>query len=212
MTTTGRAHWLQGPAAHCTPHAGKQDPAWRLVLLGPPGNPENIPPQAVIDYELPLPEIISRLSGRRTCSQCKAVFHINNQPPKIDNICDHLQRPTFPTRRRSPRIHPGPLGRLQQLHRSTHQFLPQPKSPPPSASPGFPPRDPPPHHLHPIHQAHPRHPLAAISVAPALLPVFLQSKPHLLSSLFPLTHRYISDALPNPLKFHTNSTLASPAI
>jgi hypothetical protein len=44
-------------------------------------------------------------------------------------------------------------------------------------------------------------------VAPALLPVFLQSKPHLLSSLFPLTHRYISDALPNPLKFHTNSLL-----
>jgi len=95
MTTTGRAHWLQGPAAHCTPHAGKQDPAWRLVLLGPPGNPENIPPQAVIDYELPLPEIISRLSGRRTCSQCKAIFHINNQPPKIDIICDHCNAQLF---------------------------------------------------------------------------------------------------------------------
>jgi adenylate kinase len=56
---------------------------------------ENIPLHAVIDYELPLPEIISRLSGRRTCSQCKAVFHITNQPPKIDNICDHCNAPLF---------------------------------------------------------------------------------------------------------------------
>ncbi|MGB7728969.1 MAG: nucleoside monophosphate kinase [Candidatus Acidiferrum sp.] len=189
MTTTDRAHWFQGPAAHCTPHAEKQNPAWRLVLLGPPGvgkgtqaqllheqlgachlstgdvfrsaasrkdcvaspamaaaleymrrgalvpddtvwemvrerldclrcsggflldgfprtlsqaeslhdllEKENLPLHAVIDYELPLPEIISRLSGRRTCSQCKAVFHITNQPPKIENICDHCNAPLF---------------------------------------------------------------------------------------------------------------------
>ncbi len=37
MTTTDRAHCLQGPAAHCTPHADKRNPAWRLVLIGPPG-------------------------------------------------------------------------------------------------------------------------------------------------------------------------------
>lgn len=189
MTTTDRAHWLQGPAAHCTPHPGKQNPSWRLVLFGPPGvgkgtqaqllhdqlgachlstgdvfraaasrkdcapspamaaalaymprgalvpddtvwemvrerlgclrcsggflldgfprtlgqaesfhhllQQQNLPLHAVIDYELPLPEIISRLSGRRTCSQCKAVFHIAQQPPKLPDICDHCGSPLF---------------------------------------------------------------------------------------------------------------------
>jgi adenylate kinase family enzyme len=56
---------------------------------------ENLPLHAVIDYELPLPEIISRLGGRRTCSQCKAVFHITNQPPKKQDICDHCNAPLF---------------------------------------------------------------------------------------------------------------------
>ncbi len=44
---------------------------------------------AVVDYELPLAEIVSRLSGRRTCEKCKAVFHVSQQPPKTEGICDH---------------------------------------------------------------------------------------------------------------------------
>jgi adenylate kinase len=44
---------------------------------------------AVIDYELPLTEIVKRLSGRRTCKECKAVFHVINQPPKQEGVCDH---------------------------------------------------------------------------------------------------------------------------
>jgi len=43
---------------------------------------------AVVNYELPLPTIIDRLSGRRTCSQCKAVFHITKNPPKQPCVCD----------------------------------------------------------------------------------------------------------------------------
>jgi adenylate kinase len=50
---------------------------------------ENLPLNAVINYELPIPEIISRLSGRRTCTKCKAVFHVVNQPPKKQGVCDH---------------------------------------------------------------------------------------------------------------------------
>lgn len=34
-------------------------------------------------------EIISRLSGRRTCKRCGAIFHVRNKPPKIDEICDY---------------------------------------------------------------------------------------------------------------------------
>jgi adenylate kinase len=43
----------------------------------------------VLSYDLPIPEIVSRLSGRRTCSQCKAVFHITALPPKRNGVCDH---------------------------------------------------------------------------------------------------------------------------
>jgi adenylate kinase len=43
---------------------------------------------AVLNYELPLGEIVERLSGRRTCEKCKAVFHTTRQPSQIDGICD----------------------------------------------------------------------------------------------------------------------------
>jgi adenylate kinase len=44
---------------------------------------------AVLSYELPLDRIVARLSGRRTCEQCKAVFHIESIPPKVAGVCDH---------------------------------------------------------------------------------------------------------------------------
>lgn len=33
-------------------------------------------------------EIVERLTGRRVCPKCGAVYHIKNNPPKNDNICD----------------------------------------------------------------------------------------------------------------------------
>ena len=44
---------------------------------------------AVLSYDLPLERIVARLSGRRTCSICKAVFHVDALPPRIAGICDH---------------------------------------------------------------------------------------------------------------------------
>ena len=52
---------------------------------------ENVPLTAVLNYELPLDQIVSRLSGRRTCSKCKAVFHVTNMPPRAQGICDHCR-------------------------------------------------------------------------------------------------------------------------
>jgi len=49
----------------------------------------NIPIAAVINFELPLDEIVSRLSGRRTCEKCRAVSHIVHQPQRVDGICDN---------------------------------------------------------------------------------------------------------------------------
>ncbi len=50
---------------------------------------EKIALDAVIDYRLPIDEIVSRLSGRRTCSACKAVFHVTGRPPRKSGVCDH---------------------------------------------------------------------------------------------------------------------------
>jgi adenylate kinase len=44
---------------------------------------------AVISYDLAVEKIVERLSGRRTCSGCKAIFHMTGCPPKMDGICDH---------------------------------------------------------------------------------------------------------------------------
>lgn len=44
---------------------------------------------AVLSYDLPLDQIVARLSGRRTCSVCKAVFHVDTLRPKVAGICDH---------------------------------------------------------------------------------------------------------------------------
>jgi adenylate kinase len=36
-----------------------------------------------------LEKVVARLSGRRTCSGCKAVFHTEARPPKSSGLCDH---------------------------------------------------------------------------------------------------------------------------
>jgi adenylate kinase len=56
---------------------------------------EKIPLDAVVNYELPLDEIVRRLSGRRTCAQCKTVFHVTEQPPKSEGVCDHCGEGLF---------------------------------------------------------------------------------------------------------------------
>ena len=43
---------------------------------------------AVVNYELPLAEIVDRLSGRRTCERCKAVYHLTRRPSQTAGICD----------------------------------------------------------------------------------------------------------------------------
>lgn len=45
--------------------------------------------KAVINYELPQEKIVARLSGRRTCAQCKAVFHVETRPSRVPAVCDH---------------------------------------------------------------------------------------------------------------------------
>jgi adenylate kinase len=49
---------------------------------------ENVKLDAVLSYELPLDTIVARLSGRRTCEKCKAVYHVQTKPPKAEGVCD----------------------------------------------------------------------------------------------------------------------------
>ncbi len=44
---------------------------------------------AVFDYELPIEKIIARISGRRTCSNCKVAYHLTDRPPTIAGLCDN---------------------------------------------------------------------------------------------------------------------------
>src|SRR6266568_1133034 len=50
---------------------------------------QKLPLSSVLNYELPIETIVGRLSGRRTCSSCKAVFHVTTRPSRVDSVCDH---------------------------------------------------------------------------------------------------------------------------
>ena len=50
---------------------------------------EQVRLDAVLNYDLPLEKVVARLSGRRTCPGCKAVFHVTALPPRTAGICDH---------------------------------------------------------------------------------------------------------------------------
>jgi len=50
---------------------------------------EKLQLDAVLSYDLPIEKIVSRLSGRRTCAGCKAVYHVETRPPKKPGVCDH---------------------------------------------------------------------------------------------------------------------------
>ncbi len=42
----------------------------------------------VINIEVDTEELVRRLTGRRTCKNCGAMFHVLFHPPKVEGICD----------------------------------------------------------------------------------------------------------------------------
>ncbi|MGD0110652.1 MAG: adenylate kinase [Armatimonadota bacterium] len=46
------------------------------------------PLHAVIYLNVPEQELLRRLSGRRTCSQCNAIYQIYTMAPKVEGVCD----------------------------------------------------------------------------------------------------------------------------
>lgn len=52
----------------------------------------------VINLQVDDDVVVERITGRRSCPKCGAVYHVRNMPPKRDGICDHdgaalVQRP-----------------------------------------------------------------------------------------------------------------------
>jgi adenylate kinase len=42
----------------------------------------------VLYIDIPLEEILKRLTGRRSCRKCGAVYHLTYNPPKVEGKCD----------------------------------------------------------------------------------------------------------------------------
>lgn len=72
------------------PRTLKQAESLKRLLEG-----EEIPLSAVVNYALPTKEIVARLSGRRTCERCRAVFHVLDRPSKVEGVCDHCEGKLF---------------------------------------------------------------------------------------------------------------------
>ncbi|UCD53538.1 MAG: adenylate kinase [Phycisphaerales bacterium] len=52
----------------------------------------------VINLQVDDDVVVERITGRRSCPKCGAVYHVKNMPPKQEGICDHdraelVQRP-----------------------------------------------------------------------------------------------------------------------
>lgn len=52
-------------------------------------NKEKMALDYAIDVEVPDEVIIQRISGRRSCTQCSAIYHVDYHPPKEAGVCDH---------------------------------------------------------------------------------------------------------------------------
>jgi adenylate kinase len=47
----------------------------------------------VLNFDVSDEGLIRRLSGRRTCGNCGATYHVTALPPRVDNKCDHCGCP-----------------------------------------------------------------------------------------------------------------------
>ena len=70
--------------------------------------------------EVPTPVIVSRLSGRRICKGCGAVYHVTNIPSKVDGICDQCGGPLY---QRPDDSEATVLNRLEVYQRQTASLI-----------------------------------------------------------------------------------------
>ncbi len=49
----------------------------------------------VLNIDVPSDKLVARIAGRRLCKQCQASYHIVNNPPKVENVCDNCSSELF---------------------------------------------------------------------------------------------------------------------
>lgn len=49
----------------------------------------------VLNIDVDKDSLVKRLSGRRVCPNCGASYHIDNNPPRVEGICDVCQTPVI---------------------------------------------------------------------------------------------------------------------
>lgn len=49
----------------------------------------------VLNMDASLPLILKRISGRRICKKCSAVYHLTNKPSKVADVCDTCSGPLY---------------------------------------------------------------------------------------------------------------------
>lgn len=70
--------------------------------------------------EVPTPVIVSRLSGRRICKSCGAVYHVTNIPPTVEGVCDQCGGPLY---QRPDDSEATVLNRLEVYERQTASLI-----------------------------------------------------------------------------------------
>jgi adenylate kinase len=74
----------------------------------------------VILIEVDQTILIKRITGRRTCKNCGAIFHINFNPPKITGICDNCSGKLY---QRADDKEETVIQRLQTYKRQTEPLI-----------------------------------------------------------------------------------------
>ena len=69
-----------------------------------------------LSFEVPDETIVNRMAGRRTCPKCFSVYHVENNPPKVEGVCDKCGEALTIRRDDNPEV---VLQRLNVYHEQT---------------------------------------------------------------------------------------------
>ncbi|HBA83570.1 MAG TPA: adenylate kinase [Verrucomicrobia bacterium] len=74
----------------------------------------------VFMLDVPRDMLVSRLSGRRVCKNCGAVYHVQNIPPRVAGVCDVCQGPLY---QRPDDCEATVLNRLEVFKKQTESLI-----------------------------------------------------------------------------------------
>jgi adenylate kinase len=84
-------------------------------------NKHNLGLTGVVLLNVDEKEILERITGRLTCPNCKATYHVKTNPPRVVGICDVCGTKLEQRRDDSPAT---VQGRLEAYHRETEELIP----------------------------------------------------------------------------------------